>query len=229
MAKKSRKTNQFDLSEAFRQLRTNIEFSNLDTGMKVINVVSTNPNEGKSTVASNLAKIYCDKYSKVLIIDCDLRNPSIHKMYGISNVSGLSNLLTNYDGTKPILNYGEVKLLRFEDIDKNLYVLTAGKKVLNPNELLSTKRFSNFIQQAKKEFDIVIIDCPPCVAVSDAIPVCNIADGTLYVVSADETDKFVARNAMSDLTRNGANIIGLALTKIDTFHDKYEYYYGSGE
>ncbi|WP_276911928.1 hypothetical protein [Dubosiella newyorkensis] len=94
----ARKIDQFNLDEVFRHLRTNIEFSQVDETVKVINVLSTFPNEGKSTVSTNLARIFADKYQNVLLIDCDLRNPTDHKMYKVSNAEGLTNLLTEYVG-----------------------------------------------------------------------------------------------------------------------------------
>ena len=100
MAKKKR--NQFDVDEIYRGLRTNIEFSQMDDKIQVINVVSTAPNEGKSTVSTNLARIMAAKYKNVLLIDCDLRNPSVHKLLHISNRSGLSNIMSQFKEETPV-------------------------------------------------------------------------------------------------------------------------------
>lgn len=226
MAKKKGKVDQFNIDEVFRQLRTNIEFSQMDEGIHVVNVVSTHPNEGKSTVASNLARIFAAKYNKVLLVDCDLRNPSVHKMLKVSNSGGLSNLLSEFVSGTSILDYSEVKSVRYKDTQEALYFLSSGSRVPNPAELLASMRFSKFIMQAREEFDYVILDCPPTNAVSDATPVCNAADGTLYVVSSRDTDKYEARTAINELTRNGANIIGCVLTKVDDFASKHYGYYG---
>ena len=229
MAKKRKKSDQFNLDEVYRQLRTNIEFSAMDEKIQVVNVVSTNPNEGKSTVATNLARICTAKYNSVLIIDCDLRNSSVHKMYGISNSKGLSNLLSRYNRQLPIKAYEEIKQISFPEIGRELYVLTAGSRVPNPSELLGSRRFNDFLAQARKEFDFIVIDCPPYAAVSDAIPLCNASDGTLFVVSSLDTDKRQAKNIAIELKRNGANIIGVILTKVESFHSNHYYYYGYGE
>ena len=219
---------QFNLDETFRQLRTNIEFSQFDTQMKVINIVSTNPNEGKSTVASNLARIYSAKYDHILLIDCDLRNATLHKYLGISNARGLSDFLAHFELDTNIKEYKELQTVHEEDLNSSFQVLTAGSRVPNPQELLSSLKFVNFLKQARQEFDMVIIDCPPCMAVSDAIPVCNASDGTLYVISAKDTDKKMAREAIAELNRNGANIIGAVLTKAEDVASRRYYYYGEG-
>lgn len=213
-----------NLDERFRQLRTNIEFSQFDQNLKVINIVSTFPNEGKSTVALNLAKTYGVQYSDVLLVDCDLRNPSVHKLMKLPNTEGLSNLLTHFNGDESLLEQEEVQKVQIDDAH-HVYVLTSGQRVLNPQELLASKKFRQFLQHAKEQLSMVIVDCPPCMAVSDAIPVCNAADGTLYVVSARDTDKAAAKEGMTELKRNGANIIGAILTKAEEANRKHGYYY----
>ncbi len=229
MAKKparSSKSEQLNLSEIYRQLRTNIEFSQMDNEMKVINIVSTHPNEGKTSVSLNLAKIFADKYKRVLLVDCDLRNPSIHKMLHTSNAKGLTNLLTHFSPEMQIVSVPEVKEVNIGGGNK-FYVLSGGSRVPNPTEVLNSRRFASFIQAAREQFNIVIIDCPPAFAVSDAVPISNLADGTLFVLSAKETDKNDAREAVLDLERNGANLIGTVMTKVPGFRSKH--YYGYGE
>lgn len=235
MAKKptnKKQSEQFTLSELYRQLRTNIEFSQVDSALKVINIISTHPNEGKSTVASNLAQIYADKYRRVLLIDCDLRNPSLHKHLGTSNAFGLTNLLLKYRPEMVLSEQEEVQVLQQES-GHPLYFLSTGNKVLNPTELLSSKRFGTFIASAREQFDAVIVDCPPAFLFSDAVPISNVCDGTLLVLSAKETNKNDAREVVQDLQRNGANLVGTVLTKVPDFHAKhgsygYGYWYGYG-
>lgn len=216
-----------NLNEIYRHLRTNIEFSQMDKEMRVINVVSTQPNEGKSSVSLNLAKIFADKYSKVLLIDCDLRNASLHRMLRVSNDEGLSNLLTHYQPDEDIATQKEIKSVK---VDNNTFnFLSAGFKVPNPAELLGSRRFGNFIKSARKQYSTVIIDCPPCLAVSDAVPISNVSDGTLFVFSAKDTDKNDARDVLHDLERNGANMIGTVMTKVPDMNTKRYGYYGYGE
>lgn len=232
MAASSKKVNQFAFTEAFLRLRSNIEFSGLDSRMQVVNVVSTNANEGKSTVSTNLAMAYAKKYDKVLIIDTDLRNPSVHKMLKTSNAKGLTDLMKDWSDTSSVFNSSEIQVFSLEN-DRLLYFLSAGTRVPNPLELLGSRRFQSILAKAREEFDVIIIDCPPYGVVSDCIPVSMISDGTVYVVSAKETNKYAARSAMEDLRRNGAHIIGTVLTKVEEIggshygYGSYGSYYGS--
>lgn len=227
---KSRRGNQFDYSEIYRQLRTNIEFSSFEDKVQVVNVTSTMPNEGKSTVASNLAIICSDKYEKVLLIDCDLRKPVQHKIFNTTNKVGLSNLLLGYKDQVDIDDEVYFKRYKKDTSAGKLYLLTSGSKVPNPQELLSSKRFKRLIEALKKEFDCIIIDCPPINAVSDAIPVSSVSDGTLFVCSAKDTNKKDAKDALVQLKRNGVNVLGCVLSKVeDPSNKRYGYYYRNRE
>lgn len=229
--KSSRRTNrndQLNLEEVYRQLRTNIEFSQMDRELRVLNVLSTHPNEGKSSVSSNLAKVFADKYEKVLLIDCDLRNPSLHKMLRTSNGQGLTNLLTHYHQDDPLLEQDEIQELELDD-QSSLFFLSAGSRVPNPTEIISSRRFASLISSARSQFDQVIIDCPPAFAVSDGVPISNLCDGTLFVLSAKDTDNNDAREAVDDLKRNGANLIGTVMTKVPGFMSRHYYGYGYGD
>lgn len=217
-----------NLDEVYRQLRTNIEFSQMDEALRAINVVSTNPNEGKSIVSLNLAKIFADKYKRVLLIDCDLRNPSLNKHLRVSNSKGLTNLLTHFKKGDQIAEQDEIQKIDFGN-NTILSFLSTGNRVPNPTEVISSRRFASFIDEAKKQFDAVIVDCPPVFAVADAIPISHAVDGTLFVLSSKDTDKFDAREAVQDLQRNGANLIGVVMTKIPGFRSKHYYGYGYGK
>lgn len=225
-----RKRNQFDVDEIYRSLRTNIEFSQMDDAIQVINVVSTVPNEGKSTVACNLARIMAAKYKNVLLIDCDLRNASVHKTLGISNRCGLTNIISEFREGGSIHSYEGVQDVQF-DGGYALSVITAGHRVPNPSEVLGSKRLAKFLDQARKEFGYIIIDCPPVAVASDAIPLCNVSDGVLYVVDSKSSDKRKVKMAIGDVQRNGGHVIGLVLNKVsasDESHYGYSYGYGYG-
>ena len=219
---------EFNLDEVYRQLRTNIEFSQMDEALRAINIVSTNSNEGKSSVALNLAKIFADKYKRVLLVDCDLRNPSLNKHLRVSNSKGLTNLLTHFKKGDVIAEQAEIQTIDFGN-NTILSFLSTGNRVPNPTEVISSRRFASFIDEAKKQFDAVIVDCPPVFAVADAIPISNTVDGTLFVLSSKDTDKFDAREAVQDLQRNGANLIGVVMTKVPGFRSKHYYGYGYGK
>lgn len=224
--KKHTKKSQFDNMEVYRQLRTNIEYSSFNKDIQVICVTSSNPTEGKSSVASNLATVAIAKYERVLLIDCDLRKPVQHKIFKVSNKLGISNLMK--DKSEVDLEIGGY-FQKFKDnsTDGKLYVLTSGKSVPNPQEMLASERFKELIEKFREMFDYIIIDCPPLNAVADAIPVSSIVDGTLFVVSAMDTDKREAKNALTMLQRNGANVLGCVLTKVDITSKSYYSYYGN--
>ena len=225
--KKTVKQSQFDFSEVYRQLRTNIEYSQFEGDIQVVNLTSTNPAEGKSSVASNLATVSIAKYHNVLLMDCDLRKPVQHKIFNVSNKVGLSNLMKNFDSFD--VN-DDTYFQKFKDntSDGKLYLLTSGMKVPNPLELLSSEKFKHLIEKLRTRFDFIVIDCPPVDAVADAIPVSCVTDGTIYVVSAKETNKNDAKAAITQLQRNGANILGTVLSKVEAeAKHYYGYYYNS--
>ena len=224
--KKHTKKSQFDNMEVYRQLRTNIEYSSFNKDIQVICVTSSNPAEGKSSVASNLATVAIAKYEKVLLIECDLRKPVQHKIFKVSNKLGISNLMKEKSEIDLEIG-GYFQKFKDNSTDGKLYVLTSGKSVPNPQEMLASDRFKELIEKFREMFDYIIIDCPPLNAVADAIPVSSIVDGTLFVVSAMDTAKQEAKNALTMLQRNGANVLGCVLTKVDITSKSYYSYYGN--
>jgi capsular exopolysaccharide synthesis family protein len=219
--------NQFDYSEVYRHIRTNIEFSNVDKDIHSISITSTQPYEAKTTTALNLAIIFAMKYARVLIIDCDLRKPQVHGYLKLSNQVGLTNALKDYSKTRDI-DPQYFKTVKNDSFIGTLTVLTAGTKVPNPNELLSSEAFKAFISDLNDEFDFIIIDCPPISSVSDAIPVANSVDGTVFICSCQDTNRKDALSAISTLKQSQVNIIGTILTKAETYKGRYGYGYGYG-
>lgn len=222
--KRSFRQNQFSYTEIFRQLRTNIEYSSFGHDIQVLNITSANPMEGKSTVAKNLAVVGVARYDEVLLIDGDLRKPKQHKNFNVSNKLGLSNLMKNLDSFNV---FEDTYFQKFKDNkhEGKLYLLTAGSKVPNPGELFSSETFEKLIKELRKRFKYIIIDCPPINAVADAIPISRVCDGTVFVVSAKDTDKHEAKNALEELQRNGAHILGSVLTMSESEGNTYGYYY----
>ncbi|MCY6484373.1 CpsD/CapB family tyrosine-protein kinase [Clostridium aestuarii] len=211
-------------SEAFRTLRTNLQYSSFDNELKTILVTSAGPGEGKSTTAANLAISMVQSDKKVLIIDCDLRKPTVHKKFKLSNAYGLSNYLV-----------GEISLNQaVKQYSDNLYILTSGTKPPNPAEMVSSKRMKDFLETAKKEFDHIIIDSPPVIAVTDAQVLSTLVDGVLLVIASGTTEKEIALRAKELLLKVKANILGAILTKADFNSGKgygygYYYYYGDDD
>lgn len=221
-----KKHEKIDYNEVYRNIRTNIEYSTVGKDVKVINVTSSIPSESKSTTSLNLAMMYAKKYKNVLLIDADLRKSTIHRYLKLSNSRGLTNALINYDETKEISS----KCFQFiedESFIGSLSILTSGIKVPNPSELLSSKLFEEFINKLKEIYDFIIIDCPPVLLVSDAIPIGNIVDGTVFVCSSKITNRKDAKAAIDILKKNNVNILGTVLTQVeqDSNNSSYYHYY----
>ena len=203
-------------AEAYRSLRTNIQYSSFDNKYQTLVVTSANPGEGKTTVAGNLALVLAQGESKVLLVDCDMRRPSIHKKLRISNTYGISDLLVGNKNMESVEH----------KYKKNLTVVSAGKIPPNPAEMLASKAMTAFLEEMKKHFDYIVLDTPPLQAVTDAQILSTKVDGTLIVVRAGVTKKEAVHNAISIINKVNGNIIGTVLNGADNSRDKYYYYYG---
>lgn len=204
------------VSEAYRTLRTNIQYSSFDKKIKTIVVTSAEAAEGKSTVSGNLALACSQNENKVIIIDCDLRKPSIHKKFKISNLLGLSEVLI-----------GKAQLDdAIQSRNENLDVLTSGKVPPNPSEMLSSSAMTKLIEKLKEKYDVVILDSAPLGAVTDAQILSTKVDGTILVTRAERTKREVVLEAKNSLEKVGANILGCVLHAVENTKGKYYYYYG---
>jgi len=206
------------ITEAYRILRTNIQFSSLDKPLKTVLITSPGPNEGKSLTTANLAATFAQSGQQVLIIDGDLRRPTQHKIFGLKNLKGLTNILL-----------GEVSLeeaLQSPEETSGLKLLTTGPLPPNPAELLGSQRMKQLIKSISDISDVVFIDTPPVVAVTDAALLAAEVDGVLLVLGAGEARIEMAKKAKELLSNVKANILGTILNKISTDgHDYYYYYY----
>lgn len=202
-------------AEAYRSLRTNIQYSSFDKKYQTLVVTSANPGEGKTTVAGNLALALAQGESKVLLVDCDMRRPSIHKTFKISNTYGISDLLVGNKKLESVAN-------KYND---NLSIVPAGKIPPNPAEMLASKAMTAFLEEMKNYFDYIVLDTPPLQAVTDAQVLSTKVDGSLIVVRAGITKKDAVHNAVSIIKKVKGNIIGTVLNVAETKNDKY-YYYG---
>ena len=165
---KTKRSNQFDYTEIFRSIRTNIEFSNVDNPIKSVAITSTQAGEAKTTTSMNLAFIFAAKYERVLLIDCDLRKMMLHRYLKLSNKTGLTNALIDFGKTKRI-NAEFFQRVSDESFRGSLHVLTAGMHVPNPSEILSSETFKEYIKLLEQYYDFIIVDCAPVGAISDAI------------------------------------------------------------
>ena len=203
------------ISECYRGIRTSIEFSNLDKEMKVITVTSSMQNEGKTTVIANLAVSFANLDKKVLLLEGDLRNPSVHRMFNISNINGLTDVLLNNKAFADCVHCTEVK---------NLHILTCGPIPPNPSEILSSNKMKEFITSLKEYYDYIFIDTPPIGIVTDAGIISTYSDGCIFVVGSKQCDIEMAKYAKERLEKVGANIIGAVLNKFEAEGGSYNYY-----
>lgn len=206
-------------AEAYRSLRTNIQYSSFDKEYKTIVVTSSNPGEGKSITAGNLALTLAEGESRVLLVDCDMRKPSVHKNFRVTNTHGLSDVLLQKQKVMDVAH-------NYKD---NLYIITSGKIPPNPAEMLASKAMTLFLDEMKKHFDYIVLDTPPVHAVADPQILSTKADGTLFVVRAGVTKKDDVQGSISILKKVNANIIGTVLHAVENSKNKYYYYYGEKE
>lgn len=191
-------------AEAYRTLRTNLQFSSVDTELKTILVASSNASEGKSTTVCNLAVSFAQIGKKVLLIEGDLRRPRLHKYLTLSNQTGISNVLAQQVTAEAVVQKTVL------DIE----VLTSGPIPPNPAELLSSQRMKQLIEDLKNQYDLIIIDAPPVGVVTDAAILSTLVDGTLMVVASHETDSDLALRSIKLLQNVEARILGTVLTKV---------------
>ena len=204
-------------AEAYRSLRTNIQYSSFDKEYKTILVTSSNPGEGKSTTAGNLALTLAEGEAKVLLVDCDMRKPAMHKSFRVTNTYGISDVLLQ---RKKVMEVAH----RYNE---NLYIITAGKIPPNPAEMLASNAMTLFLKEMKEHFDYVVLDTPPVQAVADAQILSTKVDGSLFVVRAGVTKKYDVQNSIATLKKVNANIIGTVLHAVENSRNKYYYYYGN--
>jgi len=208
-------------AEAFRTLRTNIQFSSLDDDIKSLVVTSTGPSEGKSTVMANLAVTMAQSGKRVALIDCDFRKPTVHKKFGLSNSQGLTNVLAQ---DKKIL-----ECIISTNVP-NLYIITSGPTPPNPAELLGTKKMRSILNEISCMFDMVLIDAPPVLAVTDAQILSTLANGTIFVASYGQAEKYALVKAKESIEKVGGKVLGIVINKIPEqskgYYGRY-YYYGS--
>jgi capsular exopolysaccharide synthesis family protein len=207
------------ISEQFRAVRSNINFSMVDTELSTLMVTSAGANEGKSTAASNLAVVFADTGKRVLLVDADLRKPTVGMTFNISNNNGLSDYLRNR-GAKP-QDYVHENMLR------NLSVLTSGAIPPNPSEMLGSLRMEEVLNDLKKHYDLIIFDCPPVATVTDAQIVGAIVDATVLVVRQRATKKADLELAKQRLDMANANIVGVVYNDV-TSSPAGSYYYSEG-
>jgi tyrosine-protein kinase Etk/Wzc len=207
-------------SEAFRALRTRIQFSRVNTeSLKTILVTSSAPQEGKTTISVNLAGSFAHSKKKVLLIDCDLRKPAVHKLFGKDRIPGLIDYLTGHAKLDQVLNQSNLENLRF---------ITSGTIPPNPAEMLDSQEMRSFLIKMREQYDLIILDSPPVIAVTDSEILTSMVDGTILVVSADNTEIEMMERSVELIRRENTQFLGTVLNNFSYksgYGSYYKYYY----
>lgn len=204
-------------AESYNSIRTSIKYSSIDKNIKTIVVTSSIPGEGKSTVVGNIAMSLSRNGSRVLLIDCDLRKPTLHRKFNFSNEKGLTDLLIDK------CDLGEV----VQSYNHKLFVITAGTIPTNPSEIIGSKTMEDFIKSIYINYDYIILDTPPLLAVTDAQLLAGKSDATVIVIRYGKTKEKLILKAYNELTKVRANVIGSILNAYESkgtveYHSYYE-------
>jgi succinoglycan biosynthesis transport protein ExoP len=208
---------QSQMAESYRALRTSLLLSSLGSPPKVVMVTSALPQEGKTTTSINTAVVLAQKGVRVLLIDADMRRPSIHKTLGMGPHSGLSNVLT---GSTPL-----DQAITSTTVLPNLFVLPAGTPPPNPAELLASAEMRNVLAQLREQYDHIVIDTPPSLSVTDAVVLSPRADAVILVIRSGQTTKQALRRSRDVLMQVSAKVVGVLLNAVDLSSPDYYYYY----
>lgn len=203
------------ISEQYRMIRSNIMFAGVDKEIKKIVVTSAAPSAGKSTTAANIAVTYAQAGKKVLLIDGDLRKPTVQYTFEKKNVFGLSNLLTDQIKLEQAVQNTQIE---------NLTIMTSGPIPPNPSELLASKSFKELLESFEEFFDFIVIDTPPVLAVTDAVIMSTLTDGTILVTNVEANNKHHLIKSKDILVNSDANILGIVLNNVEK-SSKDDYYY----
>lgn len=206
------------VSEQFRTVRTNIQFSMVDQDLKSLVVTSAGPGSGKSIISANLAATFASEDKRVLLVDADLRKPTVHKTFRIRNNDGLTTLLTDRGS--------QIEDLIYRTHIEGLYALTSGAIPPNPAELVGSKRMNELMKDLEENFDLIIYDMPPIIAVTDAQIMASKVDGTIFVLPKGQATKEEVLKSKEMLEMVNANVLGAIFNRVEKASDSYYYYYG---
>jgi protein-tyrosine kinase len=206
------------ISEQYRTIRTNIQFSSIDETIRSLMVTSAGPGDGKSTTVANLAIVFAQQGKRVLLIDADLRKPTVHYTFQLNNHLGLTNVLTKQVELGNAVNQVDIE---------NLYLLMSGPIPPNPAELLGSKSMEDLLEEAYQHFDLILFDTPPVLAVTDAQILANKCSGTILVVNSGKTEIDGAAKAKELLLSAKGKLLGVVLNQKKAKDSQYYYYYGA--
>lgn len=200
-------------AEAYRTLRTNIQFASLDKPLRTMLATSSVPDEGKSTTIANLAVTIAQAEQRVILVDCDLRRPTLHTLFDVSNANGLTNMILQEDMLAPLVATPVPSLM----------LLPSGPPPPRPADVLGSRRMAAIIERLLQEADVVLFDTPPINAVTDAAVLATKVDGVLLVFRSGSTRRDGARDARRLLEKVNAHIVGVVLTDVRAERNRYSY------
>ena len=206
------------VAEQFRTIRTNIQFSMVDKDLKSLIFTSSGPGEGNLLISANTAIVFASQGKRVLLVDADMRKPTVHKTFNIPNHEGLTTLLTEKD----------VKLSSVirQGTNENLFILTNGPIPPNPSELLDSNKMNKIIEILEGAFDLVIFDMPPVITVTDSQIMATKTDGTIFVIRSGVANKEALIKSKQLLDIVNANVIGTVFNGVERTKDSAYKYYG---
>ena len=207
-------------AESYRRIKTALEFANVDTPPQVIQVCSSMQGEGKSITVLNIAATYAEDGKKVIVVDLDFRRPKLHRSFKVENKGGITDVLSGHIQLKDAIKHG----------DNGIDCLNRGEKVPYPTAVLGSENIAKVFEQLRKDYEYIIVDCPPILAVGDAAIISKLCDGCLFVISQSKTEKNAAKESIKILRDNNVNILGVVFTGITAkgssyYNSKYKYYY----
>lgn len=204
------------ITEAYRSIRTNIQFSSMVNDAQVLLFTSTQPGEGKTETVCNVAVVSAQAGKRVLLVDADLRKPQVHHRFQISNLDGLSSIL---------IRERSMEQATVSSAQANLFLLPSGPIPPNPSEMLSSRYFFQLVQRWREEYDLILIDSPPVLSVADALILSQASDGVVFVVDATKTPRNHARKAVAALQQVNAKLLGVVLNRVQRKDSQYAYQY----
>ena len=210
-------------AEAYKKLQLDIQFSSMEKNIQVIQLTSTQASEGKTSTAINLAAVYALKNKKVIVIDLDFRKPKVHHVLKLKNRKGIVDILVGNE--------------KFEDVvykhESGVEFLVSGSKTSKIELTLESERLAKFINELRSQYDIIILDCPPAIAVTDASLISRLSDGVVFVIAYNHTKKDIVKESIKRLKLAGANILGIVMSQVDMNIKNYyydsKYYYSNNE